>query len=89
MVVVGLGGGQAPPTSPVLDWLVSGWLGGGGWFGRGGQAPPTSPVVDWLVSMWLKLQRQFKRSDLVYPKSLVPIKMCSDCETCGLLNNCK
>ena len=21
--------------------------------------------------------------------SLVPIKMCSDCETCGLLNHCK
>ena len=26
------------------------------------------------------------QSDLVYPNSLVPIKMCSDCETCGLLN---
>ena len=25
------------------------------------------------------------QSDLVYPNSLVPIKMCSDCETCGLL----
>ena len=29
------------------------------------------------------------QSDLVYPNSLVPIKMCSDCETCGLLNHCK
>ena len=26
---------------------------------------------------------------LVYPNSLLPIKMCSDCETCGLLNDCK
>ena len=29
------------------------------------------------------------QSDLVYPNSMVPIKMCSDCETCGLLNHCK
>ena len=29
------------------------------------------------------------QSDLVYPNSLVPIKMCSDCQTCGLLNHCK
>ena len=30
------------------------------------------------------------QSDLVYPfNSLVPIKMCLDCETCGLLNHCK
>ena len=29
------------------------------------------------------------QSDLVYPNNLVPIKMCSDCETCGLLNHCK
>ena len=28
-------------------------------------------------------------SDLVYPNSLAPIKMCSDCETFGLLNHCK
>ena len=27
------------------------------------------------------------QSDLVYPNSLVPIKMRSDCETCGLLNH--
>ena len=24
-----------------------------------------------------------------YPNSLVPIKMCANCETCGLLNHCK
>ena len=30
-----------------------------------------------------------EQSDLVYPNSLVPIKMCSDCETCGLLNHCE
>ena len=29
------------------------------------------------------------QSDLVYPNSLAPIKMCSDCETCRLLNHCK
>ena len=29
------------------------------------------------------------QSDLVYPNSLAPIKMCSDCETCGLLNHRK
>ena len=29
------------------------------------------------------------QSILVYPNNLVPIKMCSDCETCGLLNHCK
>ena len=28
-------------------------------------------------------------SHLIYPNSLVPIKMCLDCETCGLLNHCK
>ena len=28
-------------------------------------------------------------SDLVYPSSLVPFKMCSDYETCGVLNHCK
>ena len=29
------------------------------------------------------------RSDLLSPTTLVPIKMCSDCETCGLLNHSK
>ena len=29
------------------------------------------------------------QSELVYPNSLVPIKICSDYETCGLLNYCK
>ena len=29
------------------------------------------------------------QSDLVYPDSLAPIKTCSDCETCGLLTQCK
>ena len=29
------------------------------------------------------------QSDLVYPNSLVPIKMCSNCEAFGLLNHCK
>ena len=29
------------------------------------------------------------QSDLVYPNNLVPIKMCSHCETCGLLKHCK
>ena len=28
------------------------------------------------------------QSDLVYPNRLVPIKICSDCETCVLLNQC-
>ena len=29
------------------------------------------------------------QSDLVYPNSMKPIKMCSNCWTCGLLNHCK
>ena len=29
----------------------------------------------------------YVQSDLVYPNSSVPIKMCSDSEICGLLNN--
>ena len=29
------------------------------------------------------------QSDLVYPNSLVPIKMCSEYETYGLMNHCK
>ena len=29
------------------------------------------------------------QSDLVYLNSVVPIKMCSDCETCGLLKHFK
>ena len=33
--------------------------------------------------------RHSNQSDLIYPNSLVPIIMCSDCETCGLLNHCK
>ena len=33
--------------------------------------------------------RNYIQSDLVYPNSLVPIEMCSDCETCGLLNHCE
>ena len=29
------------------------------------------------------------QADLGHPNSLVPIKMCSDYGTCGLLNHCK
>ena len=29
------------------------------------------------------------QADLIYPTSLMPIKICSDCETCGFLNHCK
>ena len=39
-----------------------------------GKTSETLPILDIL--------------DLVYPYSLVPIKMCMDCETCGLLNHC-
>ena len=30
-----------------------------------------------------------RESDLVYPNNAVPIKMCLECGTCGLLNHCK
>ena len=29
------------------------------------------------------------QAELVYPNSLVPVIMCSDCGTCGLMNHCK
>ena len=34
---------------------------------------------------WVKCK--FIKSDLVYPDSLVPFEMSSDCETNGLLNH--
>ena len=50
------------------------------------------PWVRGLGSIGTHLQHENQRginSDFVYRTSLVPIKMCSDCETCGLLNHCK
>ena len=37
----------------------------------------------------LCLNNPNNQSDPVYPNSSVPIKISSDCETCGLLNPCK
>ena len=40
------------------------------------------------VKGYYELLTSFYLYILVYPNSLVLIKMCSDCETCGLLNLC-
>ena len=48
-------------------------------------SPILTPPIDTIFSIKLL----YIESDLVYPNSLMPIKMCSDCETCGLLNHCE
>ena len=42
-----------------------------------------------VVRVLVCTRTSFTSSDLVYPNSSVSINMCSDCETCGLLNHCK
>ena len=45
-----------------------------------------TPVFTWLFYDHYPTDM---KSGLVYPNSLVPINMCSDCETGGVLNHCK
>ena len=43
----------------------------------------------WAVNSTREVIHNGGQSDLVYTNSLVPIRICLDCETYGLLNHCK
>ena len=49
----------------------------------GVNVPKTTPKVH------ISQKKEIQRKKIFHPKNLVLIKMCSDCETCGLLNHCK
>ena len=46
-------------------------------------------LIFWKVHRNIHTRKapSYVESDLVYPDSSIPFKMCSDCETCGLLNH--
>ena len=59
------------------------------WFATWGDDPPPPGIWPYLGGGEDSPSKILTvlQSDLIYPNSLVPIKMCSDCETCGLLNH--